>query len=479
MTLRSNAQITADSLQLKIKLNSPSGTTGVYYTVLEDLDGDGKLDLAVTNPTNNSVSIFPGNNIVYGAIDNTTFGLRIDLATLNNPISINAADIDNDGKKDLVIGYTGESVFSVYKNASTVGNFSFPTKTDISLPITTLGSLAFTDDFDGDALPDVMVLSYYYSTFQVFRNTSSGGTITFSSPLNLTLLEVNPGDAVIQDFNNDGKKDLAINIYHNSVNKTQIFRNNSTSGSISFITEPSISNQSLPNRISSGDFNKDGKTDLVAANYSSASITVSENTSTTGGSISFASPTHIPTLSLPIGTAARDLNDDGYADLIVCSHANAQFSVFMNKGTGGAVGAGTFYAKLDFSTGKAKCNNVLVKDIDGDKSPELIITTDANNKTVIYQNMMYWFPTTGIMDEQASSSSAIGAFPNPFHDIISFDLPEGVEGQINIFDIMGKNVGTFQYSKGQKLDLSYLDNGIYTISMNQNGTVLYSRVMKN
>src|ERR1041385_4500629 len=61
---------------------------GANEVVAADVNGDGILDLVLTNVDGNTVSILPG--IAPGA----TFGPRIDLTVASTPVSVQVADLD-------------------------------------------------------------------------------------------------------------------------------------------------------------------------------------------------------------------------------------------------------------------------------------------------------------------------------------------------------------------------------------------------
>jgi hypothetical protein len=71
---------------------------GSYLSAIvkADFDGDGKLDVAVTNSIDNSVTILLGNG-------DGTFGAPTAIPFGNQPDAIIAADFSNDGKLDLAI----------------------------------------------------------------------------------------------------------------------------------------------------------------------------------------------------------------------------------------------------------------------------------------------------------------------------------------------------------------------------------------
>ena len=81
---------------------------GIYLSaiVTGDFNGDGKLDLAVTDSGNNTVFILLGNG-------DGTFGLTSIIPVGNYPSAIIAADFNNDGKLDLAIANNGDGTITL------------------------------------------------------------------------------------------------------------------------------------------------------------------------------------------------------------------------------------------------------------------------------------------------------------------------------------------------------------------------------
>src|ERR1700730_11578201 len=85
-----------------------------------------------------------------------------------------------------------------------------------------------------------------------------------------------------------------------------------------------------PRFIAVGDFNGDGKPDLVAADFAVSSISVFIN----NGNGTFAPKVDYTTNSGPISIAVRDFNLDGKPDLAVTNYFGNNLSVFINNGNG-------------------------------------------------------------------------------------------------------------------------------------------------
>ena len=97
-----------------------------------------------------------------------------------------------------------------------------------------------------------------------------------------------------------------------------------------------------PDSIAAGDFNGDGKKDLVTANYRGDSVSVLLGNGRGG----FATKSDFLTAHCPVGVAIADLNGDGNKDLATANRAVNSVSVLLGNGSGG------FGAKTDFATGQ-------------------------------------------------------------------------------------------------------------------------------
>jgi len=77
----------------------PAGTADVADLAVGDFSGDGKLDLAVTNPSTDKVSVLLGNGD--GTFQNPV-GYSTGAAG-SHPIGVSAADFNGDSTLDLAV----------------------------------------------------------------------------------------------------------------------------------------------------------------------------------------------------------------------------------------------------------------------------------------------------------------------------------------------------------------------------------------
>ena len=170
--------------------------------IIEDFDGDGKHDIAVTQFVSNDIRILT-NNSTPGVLK---FDLPVVIISLNGSIaSLAAGDINEDGKIDLIVTDPFDNSISYTLNASTAGAISFGSPVKISSVAS--GATVALADFLGNGRLDIIVSSTTTDNFTLFENTGTAGTINLTKKL---VPQPNRSRAVVVgDLSNDAKPDIA------------------------------------------------------------------------------------------------------------------------------------------------------------------------------------------------------------------------------------------------------------------------------
>src|SRR5208283_693336 len=308
---------------------------GVDQVALGDFNGDGKLDVAVTNSgTYDMVSILPGTG-------SGTLKAAVAFGTNYGPSGIAAADFNGDGKLDLVTADNGGPFGVTIATISVLlsnGKDMFAARTDYAVgneSVTGAYSGIAAADLTGNGKLDLIVPitdAFQPYEFSILKNKGNG---TFDTPVNYEL-PIAPDAVAAGDFNNDGKADIAVMNFGGSGSISVLL--NSGTGTFPTYTQYLINGYGYG--IAVGDFNKDGNLDIVATDETENAVSVLLGNGT-GAFPTFAT---YPTGSFPYGVTVGDFNGDGWPDLAVADQRGGTVSILINK----ADGSGTFLPKVDY-----------------------------------------------------------------------------------------------------------------------------------
>jgi FG-GAP-like repeat len=342
----------------------PYGPADVPDVVVNDLNGDGKMDFAC-------VSRFPNLMTVFTNSGTTSFGFSTNYLMPGPPTSITAGDLNGDGKPDLVA--TSAGIISVFTN---VINATFAPP--INYGIFTNGALTLSSvslgDFNGDHKLDIaagisgsnvvtVLLNNGDGTFGLPKIFSTGSTASLS-PITITLADVN----------NDGIPDI-VTANGSGGESTSVLLGN---GDGSFGTGATFSARGWPISAVVADFNNDGKPDIATANANENSVGLLFGK----GDGTFQTAVTNQVLADPRPMAAADLNGDGNPDLVMVHNSNraAALGILLGKGDGAFLAETNAFAPTPV-------NRIIVADVNGDNQPDLVIAANSGVSFFLNQSL--------------------------------------------------------------------------------------------
>jgi len=333
-----------------------------------DFNADGNADVVAVS-SQDGVGVFLGQG-------NGAFAAPVNLAADPEPRSVALADLNSDGRPDIVsasIYGNGVGVFLNQGNGAFAPRVGYSTTWD-GEPSTVSPDLVTIADFNGDGRLDLAKVGYYVPP-AIFYGQGNG---TFAAATYLNGYEYSRAVAS-GDFNADGKIDLAIVNEVSLVGQTGRVTILMNQGNGIFAAGVHYALDSKSNAMTVADLNADGKLDLAITSFlynsdQSATFGSKVNVLLNQGSGSFAA---VVTYDVPgvSSVTAANVNGDANVDLVATTGNHNTVKVLLGQGSG------VFAAGVDYLV-RAIANAVAVADIDNDTDPDLVI--GAGDGTVPY-----------------------------------------------------------------------------------------------
>ena len=297
------------------------------------------------------------------------------------PGALDAADIDGDGDLDVAtsgsgIAATGIRVMVQKNNGD--GTFAAP----VDYSVRTGGVQVKLRDLNGDGKPDLLYASAINAAPYDFHTALNNGDGTFAPVQTWSMNSCGWSDIDAFDLDNDGDLDVVVTEWLGCFGGTDggkriyICKNNGK-GVFSAPFIKAVNPQ--PNSIAGGDFNKDGKMDIVTGHSLSVDVHLGTGTG------DFQAPISIPLNKSPYDIIVKDFNGDGNADIAACTEYNSEgMSVVLGNGNG------TFKAAQNYdgaySPDLRNESGITAGDIDADGDTDIIVGNLASNDLSMYFN---------------------------------------------------------------------------------------------
>ncbi|CAF0753650.1 unnamed protein product [Adineta steineri] len=328
-----------------------------YYVSVGNVDGDGDRDIVAANYGSGNVSVFLN-------IGNGTFAPQVTYSAGNGSQlwSVALADVDGDGKLDIIVpNYTANNI-GVFLNSGT-GTFA----AQVTYPSGVNPISVAASDVNGDSKPDIIVANAGAGTVGVFLNSGTG---TFGAQVaysTLTFLKT----LTVADVNGDGKNDIIVTNFN--VNNVGVLLN---AGTGTFAAQVTYATDAYPYAVTTGDVDGNGKLDIIVTNYlANVGILINNGTGTFGAQITYS------TDSYAMSVATADIDGDSTLDIIVGNYISCDVSVLLNTGTG------TFDNQTTYSTGiGSNPLSVAAVDLNGDNKPDIIVANSHADNVGVFLN---------------------------------------------------------------------------------------------
>jgi len=348
----------------------PVGTTPGSVEVA-DLNGDGKPDLIVANDRSNNVTILLGDGT--GGFAQPT-GSPFPAGHSPNDIAI--GDFNRDGKPDLAFANHEQKHLTVLLGD---GRGAFVPASHSPFPVEvrphTHGVAA--GDFNGDGNLDLVTDSWGTDQVEVLFGDGKGG---FRTPGSFFAVGRHPYQRVrVADVNGDGTPDIiTTNLEGDNVT---ILLSDGRGGFTPSSGSPFPCGDS-PFNFAVGDVNGDGKPDLAIVNSPSSTsdrqgkdgLTVLLGDGAGGFTMLAGSP--FPTGRIPNRVAIGDVNGDGVNDIAVSSPDGNNITLFLMSNECRVLSQDTIPL-----SGKPK--GLAIHDLNGDGKADIVVTNSGDNAVTV------------------------------------------------------------------------------------------------
>jgi len=384
------------------------------------------------------------------------FAARRDLSIGATPHGVVVADLNSDGKQDIVAADGSSDAFSVLLGAG--GGVFKPEvrKTTSGFPN---GLVVASFNSNTDAILDVAVACFVGNQVQVFLGNGAGG---FGSPMNIaTGVGSHPIALAVLDYNLDNKKDIAVVL--NGSNTVRLYQGNGLGG---FSLVSTLPVDLSPVDLVLGDWDGDFKTDLAVVSELDTSPVPPPNGKVTvayGCPTGFCFPAVFTAGPIPESITAGQLNNDTFPDLIVGSTSSNNLSILFGDPDFG------FTAPVSVAVGGFS-QVVSVADVNGDSKQDLSVGLELPRS----QGAVQILTGDGFGSFTTGAMFSVGAVPGGMtaQDIggtTALDLVTTNVGAASLSLLFGNGAGSFTSTPSTLIAAGAVISGLDSADMNADG----------
>jgi hypothetical protein len=348
----------------------PSGSSPTWVAV-DDFNNDDIMDIAVSNYQGNNVGILLG----YG---NGTFNDNGMLWTgaYSHPYSIATGDFNNDSCVDIAVANVESTSIGVFFGYGD-GNFS-------SQKTYSTGALSYLTSISIGQLNKDMFLDIAFSDWGWNTGYANIGILYGFGDGNFTLNKTYPIDfnsqpqsIAIGDFNNDGRSDLAVaNSNKHSVTIMLQYQSEPFAVQTTFFT----GNKSRPISVAVGDFNNDLELDIAVANAGASNIGIFLGYG--NGSFAEQQTYSVGDNSNPVAIAIGDFDHDGKRDVVVANSVANNIYIYFGYNNGTFARSTTYFIGAETTP-----SAITVADLNKDNHTDIIVTNTGISNVIVFVSL--------------------------------------------------------------------------------------------
>jgi len=345
-----------------------------------DFDLDGDHDIATVNnadaASQTSVNVFSNNtsnpaSVSFTKVPGSYFNIN---QTARNVI---CDDLDGDGKPELVVsqgGNVAENIF-IFKNTSPESpitiSFANPLILSTSFEGVTNGTRRLAiHDLDGDHLPEIIVSNQTARRIVVFKNASTDNNLSFpSSERRFIQVPENTLGLAINDMNGDQQPDIIAG--SNLGSNLYVLLNESTSGDIQFAPPQTFNLGGQLVNLAAGDIDGDRQPDIVLTDFEDGAIVLLLNQSSRE-ILAFASPVRMNAAIQPWGITLADIAGNQQMDIVASTLADSDKLIILKNNSN----PGDPNFELIQGGTASRYRNLAIADINNDTKPDIVTTEE-------------------------------------------------------------------------------------------------------
>jgi hypothetical protein len=274
---------------------------------LADLNGDLRLDVAIADIENDVLLVALGKG------DGTFGGVRA-YPTAREPANVASGDFNDDGRVDLAVTAVTNGEVSVFLQTSGAFDFAPARNTDVgSTPID-----IETLDANCDGRDDAVVANNAGNTVQVLISNAAG-VLSVHQTLDASVVGDLPDDIAIGDYNSDGIEDLAVSNARSTGGQSSVhfFYGDCSGDFTAGAGNLNLSAGLLVTALAARDFTGDQITDVASVNQAGNVVRVFLGRGSNGaGDGGFSGRIGDTVSRMPEVLAAGDFDDDGRYDVV-------------------------------------------------------------------------------------------------------------------------------------------------------------------